>query len=186
MIKIKKNKIPRKDFGGYLSTAGAGVSLIPGFGQIAGPLMGLLGGIFSGANSKRKQREAQQKQLQQQRLMQEKQTTAQNLASYNQVLSTYPTQGVMSSGFYAKGGNILPTYKAENKEIIEHSPMDVPNTDNSGYMNIIASDMSEFKGDSHNADSGGIGASNNEKAFIYSNRIKVPKNILNLINRGKI
>jgi len=81
----------------------------------------------------------------------------------------------------AMGGKI-PTqsaeYLAEGGEVIQHAPNDVPDTDQNGDIKQLNSNTSKFEGDSHNDPSQGIGASNDNQARVFSNRLYVKKDML--------
>ena len=102
------------------------------------------------------------------------------------IIADYPTQGITTNSFYkALGGDvvpqIMPKYKAENKEIIMHEPSDIIKTDENGTTEKLADGVSEFKGDTHESPSEGIGVSHEKNAFIFSDDLKIPENVLKSI-----
>ena len=64
-----------------------------------------------------------------------------------------------------QGGNILfnPQYEAEKKEVVQHNPNDIPQTDSSGNPVQLASDLTKLNGPSH--ESGGVQMSGGERVF---------------------
>lgn len=92
----------------------------------------------------------------------------------NTVLQSYPSMGVEAAGYYAKYGGKIPSYLtnalAEGGEVIMS---DVPpSTDNNGGVQPLASDVSKFYGDSHEAQSGGVGFQANSDSYIFSDSLR--------------
>jgi hypothetical protein len=140
--------------------------------QVAGPwgaAIGAVGGGIYGSVMHKKEEEAQKKA----KIKAEKKFDAQALNASKQysksVLSTFPTKGVESSGYYAALGGKIPAsniqYQAEGGEVIEHNPFRLPGTDSHGEVNQLASDISKIEGDKHSAPSGGVGMEGGERIF---------------------
>jgi hypothetical protein len=132
-----------------------------------------LGLIGEGASQKRAKEGKRQADIQAKDL-QRRAINSQSQA----VLSTYPTQGVHSA-FYAKYGGKIPTYLtnalAEGGEVMMSATP--PQTDSNGNMEKLASNVSKFEGDGHEASSGGIGFKPTSEGIIYSDSLRTPEGL---------
>lgn len=169
---------------GALKGASMGMAFGPA-GALVGAGVGLVGGAVMGHFKSKQEEEAAREEEKQKRMMKDQMrlnNEAQSLAASKAILSTYPTSGVTNAGFAMAYGGKIPedsaSYLAEDQEVIQHAPNDVPDTDQNGNVQRIASDMSKFVGDTHDDASQGIGANNDSDARIYSNRLYVPKDML--------
>lgn len=81
-----------------------------------------------------------------------------------------------------------PDYIAEGGEVIQHAPGDIPKTDMNGGTKKISNTVRKITGDKHSAPSGGVGMSQEDNAFIYSDKLRISKDLQNLIynNNGKL
>jgi len=79
-------------------------------------------------------------------------------------------------------------YIAEGGEVIVHKPGDVPDTDQNGYLTPLGPNVKMINGDKHSAPSGGVKMGQDENAFIYSDKLKVSKEMQNKIygSNGKL
>ena len=90
---------------------------------------------------------------------------------------------------YKYGGNTDKfDYIAEGGEVIVHKPGDVPNTDQNGYLTSLGSNVKMINGDKHSASSGGVKMGQDESAFIYSDKLKLSKEMQKKIygSNGKL
>lgn len=79
---------------------------------------------------------------------------------------------------YAYGGHTNdPDYIAEGGEVIQHAPGDIPKTDMNGGTKKISNTVRKITGDKHSAPSGGVGMSQEENAFIYSDQLRISKDL---------
>ena len=90
---------------------------------------------------------------------------------------------------YGYGGNTDKfDYVAEGGEVIVHKPGDVPDTDQNGYLTSLGPNVKMINGDKHSAPSGGVKMGQDESAFIYSDKLKLPKEMQKKIygSNGKL
>jgi len=161
-----------------VNAIGGALSKIPVYGAIASAGVGIYNMFRKSA------------QMNEQNALMERQATAQKQSQYRSVLKTFPTGGIDSpSIFMGKGGPLGSpgiNYKAEGKEVVMHNPSDPIKTDNAGSTNELALGISQFEGDKHSDPSGGIGASQDEGAFIFSDQIAIPDHVAQLLKRAKV
>lgn len=90
---------------------------------------------------------------------------------------------------YGYGGNTDKfDYVAEGGEVIVHKPGDVPDTDQNGYLTSLGPNVKMINGDKHSAPSGGVKMGQDESAFIYSDKLKLSKEMQKKIygSNGKL
>jgi hypothetical protein len=159
--------------GGIASGALSGAATGAAFGPIGMGLGALAGGVIGGIGAK-KQADELERQEKAQREFNNNQ-----IKSTHQVLPSYPTKGVQMAGYYAKYGGKIPSFLtsalAEGGEVAMSDS--VPLTDQNGDMDPLASNVSKFEGDSHDAASGGIGFETTSDTIIYSDELRTPDGI---------
>lgn len=169
---LSKRKLPKKNLGGILSGAGsmAGTGAViggpigAGVGALAGGIMGLLQ-----ANAQKRQLE-KQKQLEEEAIR--KQQMFMNRQADKQILSSFPTNGVNQS-YFKEGGKISPEYEAQDNEVVEFNPFDMPKMHNNGKLKQHSSTTATIDGNTHNQ--GGEAMSGGER--IFSDEKIFPKGI---------
>lgn len=171
--------------GGALSGAAMGAGLGPigmGVGAVAGGAMGLM----------RAQKEKEAEREAQRMVTNARQRVLSNNAKA--VTAEFSNDNVKTSGYsYAKGGYLKYAnggYLVEDGEVMYSGEQ--PATNNNGKASQIAPGTYKFKGDTHKADSGGIGVKGGKSSFVdgtgipmqsgfvFSNKLKTdPKPFLN-------
>lgn len=162
---------------GALSGAGTGAALgsvVPGVGTAIGAAGGAIVGGISGWMEGNKEQELEE----QQKEMRRKMAARKN----RRIVQNYDSEGVKKTGLYLeKGGKIPGDYYAEKGEVIMHKLDNMPTTDENGSLQKLSTNYSKIKGDSHEADSGGVGMSGGEK--IYSDELEVSDELYNQFKR---
>ncbi|HAH23873.1 MAG TPA: hypothetical protein DCL77_08960 [Prolixibacteraceae bacterium] len=152
---------------GALSGAAMGLSIAGPWGAAVGAVAGGAISFFTAKHKEKEKRLADQKikeqQIKGQRRMDEM-SSASNIANL-------PVLGVQSSGYYAKGGFVPPSYQVEDGEVLLTDDRMPPTVDQNGQVAQIAPNTFKFRGDKHSSPSGGIGVSGG-KGFILSNKLK--------------
>ncbi len=154
---------------GIASGALTGASMGAAAGPIGAAVGAVAGGVIGGVSANNKQKQIENLQI--------KQLQAQNaqFRDYsNQVLQTYPSHGVDIAGYYAKYGGKIPSFLANSlaeggEVVVSDTP---PETDQNGGVQPLASDVSKFYGDSHEASSGGVGFNSTSDAYIFSDSLR--------------
>jgi hypothetical protein len=150
---------------GALTGASMGAAAGP-IGMAAGAV---IGGIVGGVSAGKKRREFEKAQADQ-RQLQERQFRDYSTS----VLQTYPSRGVDISGYYAKYGGKIPSFLANSlaeggEVVVADTP---PETDQNGDLEPLASNVSKFHGDSHEAQSGGVGFNSTSDSYIFSDSLR--------------
>jgi len=83
---------------------------------------------------------------------------------------------------FKMGGSTLgPNYEVEGGEMIQHKPGDTPKTYGQGGMSRVASTEVEVKGPKHS--NGGVDASDNKGARVYSDKLTVDSNLISKLSK---
>lgn len=83
-----------------------------------------------------------------------------------------------ADGGATQGQHPASQYIAEKDEMVYH-PNDKPLTLANGGLNQVANNYSKITGDKHNAPSGGVEMAGGADGYIYSDQLKVPKDLYN-------
>lgn len=83
-----------------------------------------------------------------------------------------------ADGGYTQGQHPASQYIAEKDEMVYH-PNDKPLTLANGGLNQVANNYSKITGDKHSAPSGGVEMAGGKDGYIYSDQLKVPKDLYN-------
>jgi hypothetical protein len=160
--------------GGAVSGALSGAATGAAFGPIGAAGGAIIGGIMGGVNAKKKADELEEQKRKIYKAQEEEARRSSQV-----VLQDYPTKGVEVSGYYAKYGGQIPSFLtsalAEGGEVAVSNSL--PQTDQNGSMNPLASNVSKFEGDSHSDPSGGIGFNNTSDAFIFSDSLRTQEGL---------
>jgi hypothetical protein len=83
-----------------------------------------------------------------------------------------------ADGGHTQGQHPASQYIAEKDEMVYH-PNDKPLTLANGGLNQVANNYSKITGDKHSAPSGGVEMAGGKDGYIYSDQLKVPKDLYN-------
>jgi hypothetical protein len=174
-----------------LSMAGQGASMGMAFGPIGagvGAIVGGVGGFFLAKSQRKKQMEKERKVKEAGIDSKIAGGRANDAVKSAAIMAQYPQDGVKGAGYFAKYGGIIPTqeadYTVEGGEVMMAPNGNPPKTDKHGEAAQIGENMFKFTGDTHDAESGGIGVAggNTEFAtqtnqvlnsgFVFSDRLK--------------
>lgn len=174
-----------------LGMAGQGASMGMAFGPIGagvGALIGGVGGFFLGKSQRKKQIEQERKIKEAGVDSKIAAGRANDAVKSAAIMAQYPQDGVKGAGYYAKYGGTIPSqeadYTVEGGEVMMAPNGNPPKTDKHGKAIQIGENMFKFTGDTHDAESGGIGVAggNTEFAtqtnqvlnsgFVFSDRLK--------------
>lgn len=174
---IAGNLIEGSNWGGSNGGAFAGGALEgAGMGAAFGPWGMGIGAAIGGARSlleKAAYDRQRRKELKQNNQEAYRQSLSKDQSSAQAVLSHYPTEGVLSPGFYAYGGApVTPQYEVEKDEVIQGD--NVALEDGSR----LASDIVEVGGEKHH--NGGTMGAGGER--IFSDRLGAPSDLLKKFN----
>jgi len=152
---------------GALSGAGMGMSIAGPWGAAVGAVAGGAISFFTARHAEKEKRRAEEK-LQEQQIKGQRRMDEMSSASN---IANLPVLGVQSSGYYAKGGLVNPSYQVESGEVLMTDDRMPPTVDQNGEVAQIAPNTFKFSGDKHSSPSGGIGVQSG-KGFVLSNKLK--------------
>lgn len=121
--------------------------------------------LFGGETEEEKQARKAREEMERQAALEKKRQLHQSAVL---TLESFPTNGI-ARPMFSLGGNVSSAYEAEKDEIIEGNPI--------GNIDTLSSALVKVKGQTH-AEGGEDMFGGN---FVYSNRIKVPKEFMERI-----